>query len=149
RPGAHLRPPTASRRGRRAGEPRPHRSERDDTGHRERVQVALGQLVAARPRAHEPDRDDARERGGGVRVNALVLEDGTVFEGESVGAAGFACGEAVFTTAMTGYQEIATDPSFAEQLICFTAPMVGNYGVDHARSESGRVHARAVFMREA
>jgi carbamoyl-phosphate synthase small subunit len=82
-------------------------------------------------------------------VNALVLEDGTVFEGESVGADGFACGEAVFTTAMTGYQEIATDPSFAEQLICFTAPMVGNYGIDRARSESGRVHARAVFMREA
>jgi carbamoyl-phosphate synthase small subunit len=82
-------------------------------------------------------------------MNALVLEDGTVFEGESVGAAGFACGEAVFTTAMTGYQEIATDPSFAEQLICFTAPMVGNYGVEQARSESGRVHARAVFMREA
>jgi carbamoyl-phosphate synthase small subunit len=82
-------------------------------------------------------------------MNALVLEDGTVFEGESVGADGFACGEAVFTTAMTGYQEIATDPSFSEQLICFTAPMVGNYGVDEARSESGRVHARAVFMREA
>jgi carbamoyl-phosphate synthase small subunit len=82
-------------------------------------------------------------------MNALVLEDGTVFEGESVGAEGFACGEAVFTTAMTGYQEIVTDPSFAEQLICFTAPMVGNYGVDPARSESGRPHARAVFMREA
>ena len=78
----------------------------------------------------------------------LVLEDGTVFGGESVGAAGFACGEAVFTTAMTGYQEIVTDPSFEEQLICFTAPMVGNYGVDQARSESGRPHARAVFMRE-
>jgi carbamoyl-phosphate synthase small subunit len=77
----------------------------------------------------------------------LVMEDGTVFPGESVGAAGFACGEAVFTTAMTGYQEIATDPSFAEQLVCFTAPMVGNYGVDQARSESGRPHARAVFMR--
>jgi carbamoyl-phosphate synthase small subunit len=79
----------------------------------------------------------------------LVLEDGTVFQGESVGADGFACGEAVFTTAMTGYQEIATDPSFAEQLICFTAPMVGNYGVDPTRSESTRPHARAVLMREA
>src|SRR3979490_3560926 len=79
----------------------------------------------------------------------LVLEDGTVFGGESVGAAGFACGEAVFTTAMTGYQEIVTDPSFAEQLVCFTAPMVGNYGVDQVRSESSRPHARAVFMREA
>jgi carbamoyl-phosphate synthase small subunit len=79
----------------------------------------------------------------------LVLEDGTVFPGESVGAEGFACGEAVFTTAMTGYQEIATDPSFAEQLVCFTAPMVGNYGVDGSRSESARPHARAVLMREA
>jgi len=79
----------------------------------------------------------------------LVLEDGTVFQGESVGAEGFACGEAVFTTAMTGYQEIATDPSFAEQLVCFTAPMVGNYGVDPTRSESTRPHARAVLMREA
>jgi len=79
----------------------------------------------------------------------LVLEDGTVFRGESVGAVGFACGEAVFTTAMTGYQEIVTDPSFAEQLVCFTAPMVGNYGVDRSRSESSRPHAKAVFMREA
>jgi carbamoyl-phosphate synthase small subunit len=50
---------------------------------------------------------------------------------------------------MTGYQEIVTDPSFAEQLVCFTAPMVGNYGVDQARSESARPHARAVLMREA
>jgi carbamoyl-phosphate synthase small subunit len=79
----------------------------------------------------------------------LVLEDGSVFPGESVGADGFACGEAVFTTAMTGYQEIVTDPSFAEQLVCFTAPMIGNYGVDGGRSESSRPHARAVLMREA
>jgi carbamoyl-phosphate synthase small subunit len=79
----------------------------------------------------------------------LVLEDGTCFRGESVGADGFACGEAVFTTSMTGYQEIVTDPSFAEQLVCFTAPMVGNYGVDAARSESARPHAKAVLMREA
>jgi carbamoyl-phosphate synthase small subunit len=79
----------------------------------------------------------------------LVLEDGTVFRGESVGAEGFAFGEAVFTTAMTGYQEVVTDPSFAEQLVCFTAPMIGNYGVAAARSESTRPHARAVLMREA
>jgi carbamoyl-phosphate synthase small subunit len=79
----------------------------------------------------------------------LALEDGTVFRGESVAADGFAFGEAVFTTAMTGYQEIVTDPSFAEQLVCFTAPMVGNYGVAAGRSESTRVHARAVLMREA
>jgi carbamoyl-phosphate synthase small subunit len=79
----------------------------------------------------------------------LALEDGTVFHGESVGAEGFAFGEAVFTTAMTGYQEVVTDPSYAEQIICFTAPMVGNYGVAPARCESSRPHARAVVMREA
>jgi carbamoylphosphate synthase small subunit len=74
----------------------------------------------------------------------LLLEDGAVFEGESVGAEGFAFGEAVFTTAMSGYQEVATDPSFEGQIVCFTAPMVGNYGVEEARSESRRAHARAV-----
>jgi len=79
----------------------------------------------------------------------LALEDGTVYRGESVGADGFACGEAVFTTAMTGYQEVVTDPSYAEQLVCFTAPMVGNYGVAPERSESRRAHARAALMREA
>jgi carbamoyl-phosphate synthase small subunit len=79
----------------------------------------------------------------------LVLEDGTVFEGESVAAPGCAFGEAVFTTSMTGYQEVVTDPSYAEQLVCFTAPMVGNYGVASARSESKRPHAKAVLMREA
>jgi carbamoyl-phosphate synthase small subunit len=79
----------------------------------------------------------------------LVLEDGEVFSGESVGAPGFAFGEAVFTTAMTGYQEIVTDPSYCGQLVCFTAPMVGNYGVADTRAESGGPHARGVLMREA
>jgi len=79
----------------------------------------------------------------------LALEDGTIFRGESVGADGVAFGEAVFTTAMTGYQETVTDPSFAAQLVCFTAPMVGNYGVADGRSESAGAHARAVLMREA
>jgi carbamoyl-phosphate synthase small subunit len=79
----------------------------------------------------------------------LALEDGTVFHGESVAAEGFAFGEAVFTTAMTGYQEIVTDPSYAEQLVCFTAPMIGNYGVAEDRSESKKPHARGVLMREA
>jgi carbamoyl-phosphate synthase small subunit len=79
----------------------------------------------------------------------LLLEDGTVFQGRSVGASGVAYGEAVFTTAMSGYQEIVTDPSYAEQIVCFTAPMVGNYGVAEERSESDRVHARAVLMRQA
>jgi carbamoyl-phosphate synthase small subunit len=78
-----------------------------------------------------------------------MLEDGTVFRGESVGAEGYAFGEAVFTTAMTGYQEVVTDPSYADQIVCFTAAMVGNYGIAPQRSESGRGHARAVVMREA
>jgi carbamoyl-phosphate synthase small subunit len=79
----------------------------------------------------------------------LALEDGTVFRGESAGAEGFAFGEAVFTTSMSGYQEVVTDPSYAEQIVCFTAPMIGNYGVDRDRCESPRPQARAVVMREA
>ena len=79
----------------------------------------------------------------------LLLEDGMVFQGRSVGAPGIAYGEAVFTTAMSGYQEIVTDPSYAEQIVCFTAPMVGNYGVAEERSESPHVYARAALMRQA
>ena len=72
-----------------------------------------------------------------------------MFRGESVAAEGHAFGEAVFTTAMSGYQEVVTDPSYAEQLVCFTASMVGNYGVAAGRSESERPYAKAVLMREA
>ncbi len=79
----------------------------------------------------------------------LALEDGTVFRGESVGGEGFAFGEAVFATAMTGYQELVTDPSYAEQILVFTAPMVGNYGVAEGHSESKRIHVRGAVMREA
>jgi carbamoyl-phosphate synthase small subunit len=82
-----------------------------------------------------------------VRRGYLLLEDGAVFPGRSVAAAGHTFGEAVFTTGMTGYQETVTDPSYAEQLVAFTAPMVGNYGVDDGRLESARPHARAVLMR--
>ncbi len=78
----------------------------------------------------------------------LLLEDGTVYRGRSVGGDGAAFGEAVFTTAMTGYQETVTDPSYAEQLVCFTAPMVGNYGVADERGESERPHAKAAVMRQ-
>src|SRR6266446_3473698 len=79
----------------------------------------------------------------------LALEDGIVFHGTSVGADGVSFGEAVFATAMTGYQELVTDPSYAEQILCFTAPMVGNYGVAESRRESERIHVRGVVMREA
>jgi carbamoyl-phosphate synthase small subunit len=79
----------------------------------------------------------------------LALEDGSVFAGESVAAGGVSFGEAVFTTAMTGYQETVTDPSYARQIVCFTAPMIGNYGVAEERSQSSRVHATGVVMRQA
>jgi carbamoyl-phosphate synthase small subunit len=79
----------------------------------------------------------------------LALEDGTVFPGESVGAPVIAAGEAVFTTGMTGYQEVVTDPSFSGQLVCFTAPMIGNYGIADHRSESDGPHACGVLMRAA
>jgi carbamoyl-phosphate synthase small subunit len=78
----------------------------------------------------------------------LVLEDGTVFRGESVAANGRAFGEAVFTTSMSGYQETVTDPSYVGQIVCFTAAMIGNYGVAEERSQSSGVHATAVVMRE-
>jgi carbamoyl-phosphate synthase small subunit len=79
----------------------------------------------------------------------LILEDGSTFAGASVAADGVAFGEVVFTTGMTGYQEVATDPSFAEQIVCFTAPMVGNYGVADGRDEAPRAHIKAALMREA
>jgi carbamoyl-phosphate synthase small subunit len=79
----------------------------------------------------------------------VALEDGTVLRGRSVGAPGIAYGEAVFTTAMSGYQEIVTDPSYAEQIVCFTAPMVGNYGISDERLESAGPFAHAVLMRRA
>jgi carbamoyl-phosphate synthase small subunit len=82
-----------------------------------------------------------------MSVGYLLLEDGTVYRGRSVAAPGAAFGEAVFTTAMSGYQETVTDPSYTEQLVCFTAPMVGNYGVADERAESDRPHAKAVLMR--
>jgi carbamoyl-phosphate synthase small subunit len=78
----------------------------------------------------------------------LLLEDGTRFDGESVGAAAAATGEVVFNTAMSGYQEAVTDPSYAGQIIVFTYPLIGNYGVAQSQMESDRIHARAVIMRE-
>jgi carbamoyl-phosphate synthase small subunit len=82
-------------------------------------------------------------------LSYVLLEDGTRFDGEGVAAAGPVTGEVVFTTGMSGYQESVTDPSFHAQIITFTYPHVGNYGVSAEAMESDRVHARAVIMREA
>jgi carbamoyl-phosphate synthase small subunit len=85
------------------------------------------------------------ERQGGY----VLLEDGARFDGECCGADQAAVGEVVFTTGMSGYQESITDPSFAGQLIAFTYPHIGNYGVSQAAMESERPWARAAIMREA
>ena len=79
----------------------------------------------------------------------VLLEDGTRFDGIAVGAPQAATGEVVFTTGMSGYQESVTDPSFAGQIITFTYPHIGNYGVSAQAMESDRVWARAVIMRAA
>jgi carbamoyl-phosphate synthase small subunit len=79
----------------------------------------------------------------------VLLEDGTRFDGEAVGARRAVCGEVVFTTGMSGYQESMTDPSFARQLITFTHVHVGNYGVSEDAMESDRIHAAGAIMREA
>jgi carbamoyl-phosphate synthase small subunit len=79
----------------------------------------------------------------------VLLADGTRFDGIACGADGIAVGEIVFTTAMTGYQEAMSDPSYAGQLITFTYPQIGNYGVSAEAMESDGVHARAAIMRAA
>ena len=70
----------------------------------------------------------------------LALADGTVFYGRSIGASGHAVGEVVFNTAMTGYQEILTDPSYAQQIVTLTYPHIGNTGTNDEDTESGRIH---------
>lgn len=77
----------------------------------------------------------------------LVLEDGTVFEGESAGAPGLSVGEVVFNTAMTGYQEILTDPSYARQLVTLTYPHIGNTGCTDLDDEAERVWASGLIVR--
>lgn len=78
----------------------------------------------------------------------LVLEDGTLFRGESIGADGCSVGEVVFNTAMTGYQEILTDPSYARQIITLTYPHIGNTGANEDDEESAHIHAAGLVIRD-
>jgi len=78
----------------------------------------------------------------------LVLKDGTVFRGTSIGAEGMAVGEVVFNTAMTGYQEILTDPSYSRQLVTLTYPHIGNTGVNAVDVESDRIYAAGLIIRD-
>src|SRR6185295_8185398 len=79
----------------------------------------------------------------------LVLEDGTVYEGESFGATNDAIGEVVFNTSLTGYQEIATDPSYRFQIVVMTYPHIGNYGVEKAVQQSDEPQVAGFVVRDA
>lgn len=78
----------------------------------------------------------------------LTLEDGYTLEGQSVTGPVETGGEVIFTTAMTGYQEVLTDPSYQGQLVCMTWPLVGNYGISHADMESAAIHVGALLVKE-
>jgi carbamoyl-phosphate synthase small subunit len=99
-----------------------------------------------------PEQPKVTQHGAGaVREALLVLADGTTFEGEAIGAApagGVASGEVVFNTVLAGYQEVLTDPSYAGQIVTFTNPHIGNYGVATADEEARRPFCRGVIVRE-
>ena len=78
----------------------------------------------------------------------LALEDGSLFRGVAIGATGETVGEVVFNTAMTGYQEILTDPSYAKQIVTLTYPHIGNTGVNPEDDESDRVWAAGLVIRD-
>src|SRR4030042_6222535 len=78
----------------------------------------------------------------------LLLEDGEIYEGSGFGFEATAAGEVVFDTAMAGYQEMLTDPSFAGQIVVPTYPMIGNYGINQGFVESGKVQVRGFVVRE-
>jgi carbamoyl-phosphate synthase small subunit len=108
-------------------------------------------------RADRAARGKLRPENGGLRYPGdrrpalLVLADGTTFEGEAVGwepTGGVATGEVVFNTVLAGYQEVITDPSYAGQIITFTCPHIGNYGVTPDDDESIRPHCRGIIVRD-
>ncbi len=78
----------------------------------------------------------------------LALADGSIFHGRSIGASGSTTGEVVFNTAMTGYQEILTDPSYCQQIVTLTYPHIGNYGINAEDVEAGRVHAAGLVIKD-
>ena len=108
---------------------------------------------SAEHRGAAQDRETTDEGGraciGARSPGYVVLNDGTVFSGFGFAAPGKVFGEIVFNTGMTGYQEVATDPSYYGQMVTFTYPMIGNYGAADRLLESDRVHSRAIVVREA
>ena len=78
----------------------------------------------------------------------LALEDGSLFKGTAIGVDGKSVGEVVFNTSMTGYQEILTDPSYAEQIVTLTYPHIGNYGTNSEDEESRGIFAKGLVIRD-
>ena len=111
-----------------------------------------GLVLSGEGRAPEAHHAIGGHSGGRApREGLLVLADGTTFEGEAIGAApagGVATGEVVFNTVLSGYQEVLTDPSYAGQVIAFTYPHIGNYGVNPVDAESARPFCRGVVVRD-
>ncbi len=105
--------------------------------------------VEAMKRIHEEIENaiHTQSESSAVQKARLLLENGMIFEGESFGAEGTAYGEIVFNTSMAGYQEILTDPSYAEQVIVMTYPEIGNYGINKDDFESGKVHAKGFIVK--
>nr|WP_221231378.1 glutamine-hydrolyzing carbamoyl-phosphate synthase small subunit [Xanthomonas euvesicatoria] len=99
------------------------------------------------PGAHRSPRQPERDPHV-TQPAILVLEDGTVFEGESVGANGLSVGEVVFNTAMTGYQEVLTDPSYARQMVTLTYPHIGNTGFTDQDDEARKIWAAGLIVRD-
>src|SRR5262245_21559902 len=103
--------------------------------------------MSARPAVSRPEPSDQPVSRPGQRA-ILALEDGTVFEGRSFGRAGETTGEVVFNTALCGYQEVLTDPSYAGQIVTMTYPHIGNYGVNVEDVESARPQVAGFVVRE-
>ena len=78
----------------------------------------------------------------------LYFEDGTSFKGQSLSVEGETVGEVVFNTAMTGYQEVLTDPSYAGQIVTMTYPLIGNYGINDEDVESSKIHLKGFVVKE-
>ena len=85
---------------------------------------------------------------GNTSLAILALADGTVYQGNAIGASGSTVGEVVFNTSMTGYQEILTDPSYCQQIVTLTYPHIGNYGVNPQDMESDKVHAAGLIIKD-
>lgn len=90
----------------------------------------------------------AKESAENTCEAVLLLEDGTLFRGEGFGGKGTVCGEVVFNTGMTGYQEILTDPSYKGQMVMMTCPHIGNYGINPEDMESSQPHVKGFIVRE-